>query len=83
MLALNGIETWGLEVSPTAVDSAGANIKSQLAKAEDYNYGNGHTRPKPAAATVMLGDFFLRDWEQQVGSDFEGFDIIYDYTVGT
>lgn len=81
MLALNGFEAWGLEVSQKAVDSANANIKAQLAKPTDDNFGKGEGRSKPAAAEVLLGDFFERDWESQVGTDFEGFDIIYDYTV--
>ncbi|KAF1933704.1 uncharacterized protein M421DRAFT_416053 [Didymella exigua CBS 183.55] len=80
MLALNGFETWGFEVSQKAVDTANANIKVQLAKPVDDNFGKGGGRSKPAAAKIMLGDFFERDWEIQVGTDFEGFDIIYDYT---
>ena len=81
MLALNGVEVWGLEVSQKAVDSANANIKAELAKATDENFEKGERRSKPAAAEVLLGDFFEQDWESQVGTDFEGFDIIYDYTV--
>lgn len=81
MLALNGFEAWGLEVSQKAVDTANVNIKAQLAKPTDDNFGKGESRSKPAAAEVILGDFFKRDWESQVGTDFEGFDIIYDYTV--
>lgn len=81
MLALNGFEAWGLEVSQKATDSADANIKAQLAKPTDDNSGKGEGRSKPAVAEVLLGDFFERDWESQVGTDFEGFDIIYDYTV--
>ncbi|KAF3046197.1 hypothetical protein E8E11_008201 [Didymella keratinophila] len=80
MLALNGFEAWGLEVSQKATDSADANIKAQLAKPTDDNSGKGEGRSKPAVAEVLLGDFFERDWESQVGTDFEGFDIIYDYT---
>ena len=81
MLALNGIEAWGLEVSQKAVDTANANIKSQLAKPSEHNFGQGEGRPNPAAAKVILGDFFRPGWEHQIGAGFEGFDIIYDYTV--
>ena len=81
MLALNGIEAWGLEVSQNAVDTANTSIESQLAKPSDNNFGKGERQSKSAAAKVVLGDFFQRDWESQIGANFEGFDIIYDYTV--
>jgi hypothetical protein len=81
MLALNGIEAWGLEVSQKAVDTANANIKSQLAEPSSDNFGKGEWPSKPAPAKVILGDFFQRDWESQIDTAFEGFDIIYDYTV--
>ncbi|KAF9695177.1 hypothetical protein EKO04_006863 [Ascochyta lentis] len=82
MLALNGIEVWGLEVSQKAVDTANANIKSQLANPSDNNFGEGQRSSKPAAAAkVILGDFFQRDWESEIGNEFEGFDLIYDYTA--
>lgn len=82
MLALNGIEAWGLEVSQKAVDTANANTKSQLAEPSSDNFGGKGERPsKSAPAKVILGDFFQRDWESQIDAAFEGFDIIYDYTV--
>ncbi|KAF3042088.1 hypothetical protein E8E12_001046 [Didymella heteroderae] len=59
---------------------ANANIKAQLAKPTDNNFGKGEGRSSPTVAKVILGEFFERDWESQVGTDFEGFDIIYDYT---
>lgn len=81
MLALNGIEAWGLEVSQKAVDTANANIRSQLVSPSDDNFGKGERSPESAPAEVVLGDFFQPDWESQLGADFGGFDIIYDYTV--
>lgn len=81
MLALNGVEAWGLEVSKKAVDTANANIKSQLAEPSSDNFGTGERPSKSAPAKVVLGDFFQRDWENQIDAHFEGFDIIYDYTV--
>lgn len=82
MLALNGFETWGLEISQRAVDTANSNVTSQLVNPSIYNFGNGEMPLKSAPAHVILGDFFERDWESQIGPTFEGFDVIYDYTVG-
>lgn len=82
MLALHGIDTYGLEVSPNAVDVAQKNIQSQLSNPSTNNFGtNSADRPQPGKAQVILGDFFQRSWETQFGPDFRGFDIIYDYTV--
>lgn len=81
MLALNGIEAWGLEVSQKAVDTANTNIKSHLASPADDNFGQGERPAQSVIAKVILGDFFKREWESEIGGDFEGFDLIYDYTV--
>ncbi|KAH9873026.1 hypothetical protein J1614_005422 [Plenodomus biglobosus] len=80
MLALHGIETWGLEISQNAVDLANENVKAQLASPSPTNFGANASRPASADAKVILGDFFQRDWESQIAAGFQGFDIIYDYT---
>lgn len=81
MLALNGIETWGLEISQKAVGMANQNIELQLASPLVGNFGEGEKPSEVAPAKVILGDFFKHDWEGEIGKDFEGFDLIYDYTV--
>jgi hypothetical protein len=81
MLALHGFETWGLEVSHKAVDTANTNVEARLASPSEDNFAEGQAPPKPASATVILGDFFERDWESQICPEFEGFDVIYDYTA--
>ena len=81
MLALHGLETWGLEVSQVAVDTASENVNAQLADPSPHNYVKESPRSKPGNAEVILGDFFKRDWEQQLGANFEGFDVIFDYTA--
>jgi hypothetical protein len=51
------------------VDAANENVKAQV---------------DPSASQrgeVVLGDFFQQGYETQFGPDFEGFDLIYDYTV--
>ena len=53
-----------------AVDTANQNIKAQLDASNDHGTAN-----------VILGDFFKKGFESQFGSDFHGFDLIYDYTV--
>jgi hypothetical protein len=69
LLARHGFRTWGLEISQGAVDAANENIKPQL----DPSAGQH--------ADVVLGDFFQKEFETYFGSDFQGFDLIYDYTV--
>lgn len=81
MLALHGLETYGLEVSQEAVDVANNNIQSQLSEPSPKNFGPRTQRQKPAQAAVIHGDFFERGWETQFGDSFQGFDVIYDYTV--
>lgn len=81
MLALHGFESYGLEVSQVAVDTANQNIKSQLADPAPHNFGDTTSRPTPANAKAILGDFFQKDWTRELGEQFEGFDLIYDYTV--
>jgi hypothetical protein len=85
MLALHGLSTCGLEVSPQAVAVANQNVQAQLDHPSTGNFGStGVSKPaKIGSADVILGDFFQRDWEKKVCGvgDFEGFDVIYDYTV--
>lgn len=69
LLARHGFKTWGLEISQGAVDTANANVKSHL------DPSTGH------AADVVLGDFFQQGFEAHFEPDFQGFDLIYDYTV--
>jgi hypothetical protein len=69
LLALHGFKTWGLEISQGAVDTANENVKSYLDPSAGHH------------ADVVLGDFFKRDIETYLGPDFQGFDLIYDYTV--
>ena len=58
-------------MSQAAVDAANTNVEAQLALSS--------RRP----AEVVLGDFFNEGYESLFGADFEGFDLIYDYTVST
>ena len=68
-MARHGYQVCGLEVSQGAVDAANENVKAQL------NGSSSHD------ANVVLGDFFEKDYETHFGPDFQGFDLIYDYTV--
>lgn len=83
MLALHGFETWGLEVSQGAVDVASNNVQTQLTNPSAGNFGVGGSWSVLGKAKVILGDFFQRDWEAQIGQDFKGFDVVYDYTVSS
>ncbi|KAI1523245.1 thiol methyltransferase [Pyrenophora tritici-repentis] len=68
LLARHGYQVWGLEVSQGAVDAANENVKAQLKNSGPYH------------AQVVLGDFFEKGYESQFGPNFQGFDLIYDYT---
>jgi hypothetical protein len=69
LLARNGYQAWGLEISQGAVDAANESVKAELDQSSNQH------------AEIILGDFFKQDYETQFGADFKGFDLIYDYTV--
>jgi hypothetical protein len=71
LLAQHGFQTWGLEVSTGAVEAANKNVKARL----DSTNGHHHH------AQVVLGDFFTKSYETEFGQGFQGFDLVYDYTV--
>ena len=58
-------------MSQGPVDAANENVKAQLDPSTSQR------------AEVVLGDFFKQGYEMQFSDDFEGFDLIYDYTVST
>jgi hypothetical protein len=51
------------------VDAANENVKAQVDASVNQH------------AEVVLGDFFEQGYETNFGPDFEGFDLVYDYTV--
>ncbi|KAG9196461.1 hypothetical protein G6011_01582 [Alternaria panax] len=69
LLARHGFKTWGFEIFQGVVDAANENINIYLDPSADH-YAN-----------VVLGDFFKKDIEAHLGPDFQGFDLIYDYTM--
>ncbi|KAL2128460.1 hypothetical protein VTI74DRAFT_9173 [Chaetomium olivicolor] len=84
MLAFHGYDVYGLEVSPTAVETARKYAREQAADPLPYNFSNS-ARPNAERGQVKFinGDFFARDWEKECcsnGEAFSGFDLIYDYT---
>jgi methyl halide transferase len=87
MLALHGFDTYGLDVSPTAVSAANSYAKAELANPSAQNFSDPEKRPSVDAGTVkfIVGDFFKSGWEKESQdgdtSPFKGFDLIYDYTV--
>ena len=88
MLAAFGYDALGVEVSPNAVqacekfaaearkrENAGEDIGDFATK--DKSIGRGNAR-------FVTGDFYKDDWARQdLGSDSTGYDLIYDYTVGS
>lgn len=89
MLALHGFDAIGLEVSQKAVDAATAYAEVELSRPSAYNFPD-EEEPKLTSCGGMgtvkfvCGDFFQSDWEAScfAPGDDQGFDLIYDYTVG-
>ncbi|RYP61577.1 hypothetical protein DL769_007642 [Monosporascus sp. CRB-8-3] len=84
MLALHGFDVYGLDVSQKGVEVARAYAATELAGSRELNYGNREQWPTEQRGNVhfIAGDFFQKGWESQCFGDneFEGFDLIYDYT---
>ncbi|KAI2613456.1 S-adenosyl-L-methionine-dependent methyltransferase [Hypoxylon sp. NC1633] len=85
MLALHGFDVYGLDVSPKGLETADAYTKAELREPLPHNFASDDTnRPSgDAIGTVKFlnGDFFKKDWEKDVSTgEFQGFDLIYDYT---
>ena len=84
MLALHGFDVYGLEVSEIGFEAAKKYAQAELGQPSESNFGEATERPTPGKANYIAGDFFSKDWESQLEfQDFEGFDLIYDYTVGS
>ncbi|KAI1760202.1 S-adenosyl-L-methionine-dependent methyltransferase [Hypoxylon sp. FL1150] len=85
MLALHGFDVYGLDVSQKGIETAQAYATAELKKPSPYNFasGNDGNLSENSIGTVKFiqGDFFHRYWEKEVaGEEFQGFDLIYDYT---
>lgn len=83
MLALHGIDAYGLEVSKKAVEACNIYAQSQLSDPNLFNFGSSADKDVHSRGTVkfVVGDFFKQDWEVNCGGG--AFDLIYDYTVST
>lgn len=80
MLAQNGFETYGLEVSQAAVDAATKHIESRTDSAGDDGDDAGAPKPRDLIH-FQKGDFFRTDWQKALSSEPSRFDLVYDYTV--
>jgi len=82
MLALHGIDAYGLEISQKAVDACDSYARSQLSRPDTFNFGSFGSQDMDHRGVVkfVVGDFFKSDWEKGCGG--AAFDFIYDYTVG-
>jgi len=81
MLALHGIDAYGLEVSQKAVEAGNAYAQIQLSQPSPSNFGSAAGKNLGHRGTIkfVVGDFFKTDWEIDCGG--APFDLIYDYTV--
>lgn len=92
MLALHGIDAFGLEVSRTAVDVAKDYAAQELSKSAEDPFPRSRPVTRSlldggrGAVRFVVGNFFSSDWEGECQRDSDepeaGFDLIYDYTVG-
>lgn len=85
MLALHGFDTYGLEISDTAVKEAEKYASAELEKPSAYNFGSEQCSPHtPGSVTFFQGDFFSSRWDFRGAIDeTTKFDVVYDYTVGS
>lgn len=86
MLALHGLNVIGLDVSQTAVSAANTYAEMQLANPSTNNFADPDERPLVERGSVQsfAADFFNSGLLAQFQDDkntFDGFDLIYDYTV--
>lgn len=75
LLASFGYDTFGLEVSETAVKRC-----YEEQKIHGGEYPVRDAKAGAGAVVFMLGDFFATDWMKNIEGD-EKVDMIYDYTV--
>ena len=83
MLALHGFDTWGLEISETAVSTAERYAAEQMQSPRPENFAGGKEGDHKGCGSVAFikGDFFQKDWESKLQVEDAKFDLIYDYTV--
>lgn len=81
LFATHGYDSYGLEVSESAVRKANEYLQNPgdgplegEYKLRDGNAGRGKSK-------CLLGDFFKDDWAEEAGGIGDGFDVIYDNTV--
>jgi len=82
MLALHGLDAYGLEISPIGAQTADSYTRAQMKEPLSYNFGSAEyekSHPVPGQVEIVEGDFFASDWLSQ--RDIDAFDIVYDYTV--
>lgn len=77
LLASFGYDAYGLEYSATAVEACKKEEAENHSwyRVRDQSVGQGKV-------TFVQGDFFDDGWLQKIGVPLNGFDLIYDYTVG-
>jgi hypothetical protein len=68
LFASYGVDAAGVEISESAVSAANAHAETQ--------------GPVAGKATFVVGDFYKEDWVRELGAHDDGFDFVYDYTVG-
>ncbi|KAL0930609.1 thiopurine s-methyltransferase family protein [Colletotrichum truncatum] len=80
MLALNGFDVYGIEVSETGCKTARDYVNAELQNPRPSNFAVPESQNSSilGSARIIQGDFFSHDWEEACSGG--GFDLIYDYT---
>ncbi|KAL9086638.1 MAG: hypothetical protein Q9159_004047 [Coniocarpon cinnabarinum] len=75
VLASQGYESFGLEISPEAVKAC-----NEFAKANASEYVQADASRASGSHHFIAGDFFSDTWRSETGDSADGFDLIFDYT---
>ncbi len=78
MLALHGFQSYGLEISATAVCEARKYVASKLRESTQQE-DNGMLGV--GDVQILEGDFFANEWQSELPFEGGKFDLVYDYTV--
>lgn len=82
MLAQNGFESYGLEVSQAAVNAATKHFGfgADTASHDSRDTGNPGVPGTHELTHFRRGDFFESDWQKALPFEPGQFDLVYDYT---
>jgi hypothetical protein len=81
LFAAHGYDSFGLEVSESAVKAADEYLKDPGEGPLEGEYKVADEKNGRGVTKCLLGDFFTDEWLNGTGGLKGGFDVIYDNTV--